>query len=207
MSADKGTRWGWHQLTDNWAHLLVERAAIHPGDLVVDVGAGTGALTAPLVRAGARVIAVELHPLRAEQLRRRFPRRQVTVVQADAADLRLPRRPFVVVANPPFSVTTAVVRRLLAPGSQLVSAHLVVPRYAAERWSSYRYYGAHRWSQAFPVAVAHTLPRTAFRPTAPGQVAVLRIERRTAPITRSGRAVGSADAARLLQGRRAARDR
>jgi len=128
-------------------------------------------------------------------------------VQADAGDLRLPRRPFLVVANPPFGVTNAVVRRLVAPGSQLVSAQLVVPRYAAERWSSYRYYGANRWAQSFIVSVAHPLPRTAFRPPAPGQTAVLRIERHPAPITRSGLAVGSADAARLLQGRRAARDR
>ena len=33
-----------------------------PGELVLDLGAGEGALTAHLVRAGARVVAVELHP-------------------------------------------------------------------------------------------------------------------------------------------------
>jgi 23S rRNA (adenine-N6)-dimethyltransferase len=178
VSADKRTRWGWHQLTDNWAQLLVEQAAIRPGDLVIDVGAGTGALTARLVSAGARVIAVELHPHRAQQLRDRFSRPSVTVVQADAADLRLPRRPFHVVANPPFGITTALIRRLLSPGSQLISAQIVVPLHAAERWSSCRHHGAKRWSQSFTVRVDHVLPRTAFRPPPPGQVAVLRIRRR-----------------------------
>jgi 23S rRNA (adenine-N6)-dimethyltransferase len=178
VSADKRTRWGWHQLTDNWARRLVEHAGIQPGDLVIDVGAGTGALTAPLVDAGARVIAVELHPRRAQQLRDRFPRPPVTVVQADAADLRLPRRPFHVVANPPFGITTALMRRLVSPGSQLVSASIVVPRYVAERWAGQRHHGSRRWSLYFVVTVDRVLPRTAFRPTPPGQVALLRIDRR-----------------------------
>lgn len=44
---------------------FVEAAGVRGGDLVVDLGAGTGALTRPLLAAGARVLAVELHPGRA----------------------------------------------------------------------------------------------------------------------------------------------
>lgn len=61
--------WGWHRLDPYWAEQIVATAAIRPGELVVDLGAGTGALTVPLVQAGARVIAVELHPGRARQAR------------------------------------------------------------------------------------------------------------------------------------------
>ena len=67
---------------------------MQPGDLVVDLGAGRGALTAPLVEAGARVIAVELHPGRAEHLKRRFRGAAVTVLHIDIAGMTLPRRPF-----------------------------------------------------------------------------------------------------------------
>ena len=73
------------------------------------------------------MIAVELHPERVAHLRRRFGA-PVRVVRADASDLRLPRQPFRVVANPPFAVTTQLVRRLLAPGSRLVAADLVLQR-------------------------------------------------------------------------------
>ena len=64
--------WGWHRLSDDWADTIVADAGIRPGEVVLDVGAGSGALTAALVRARARVVAVELHPARAEQLRCRF---------------------------------------------------------------------------------------------------------------------------------------
>jgi 23S rRNA (adenine-N6)-dimethyltransferase len=171
-------RWGWHQLADGSARRLVEGAGIQPGDLVLDLGAGTGALTAPLVVAGARVVAFELHPQRAQQLRDRFDRRSVTVVQADVRDLRLPRRPFRVVANPPFTCTAAILRRLLGPGSKLVSADLVVPRHVAVRWANGDAPAAHRWLRVFRPALVTNLPRSAFRPAPPGATAVLRLERR-----------------------------
>ena len=67
-------RWGWHQLADGWARWLVERADVEPHDLVLDVGAGTGAITRHLVDAGARVVAVELHPARAARAPGPVPR-------------------------------------------------------------------------------------------------------------------------------------
>ena len=100
---------------------------------MLDIGAGHGVITEALLTAGARVIAVELHPDRVHVLRARFGDTAV-VVRADAADLRLPRRPYHVVANPPFGATAALLRRLLQPGSRLASAHLVLQEQAAVRW-------------------------------------------------------------------------
>ncbi len=170
-------RWGWHQLHPTWAEHLVGRAGIAPGDLVLDIGAGTGALTAPLIDAGARVIAFELHEGRARQLRERFGRGLV-VVQADAGDLRLPRRPFHVVANPPFAVTTQLVRRLLHPGSRLVSAHLVVQSQAARRWTSDRAPATGRWRHTFVLDADTLVPRRAFVPPPRVDARVLVIKRR-----------------------------
>jgi len=181
VSANGRTHWGYHRLADDWAGRLVASAGVRPGDLVLDVGAGTGALTRPLVAAGARVVAVELHPKRAAQLRARYPRDVVTVVQADAADLRLPRRPFHVVANPPFGIVASLLRRLLHPGSRLQRADLVVPTHMAERWAAGTVRGAARWGAVFTCAVGPELPRRAFRPATPAPAAVLTIRRRPRP--------------------------
>ena len=155
--------WGWHQLEPRWAAKLVSDADLPDNALVVDIGAGNGAITAPLVRSGARVIAVEWHPARARRLRRVFGD-DIVVVRADAADLRLPRQPFHVVANPPFAITTAILRRLLQPGSRLRSAHLVLQQQAARRWSGPEAPGRARWSRSFTTGLGPVVPRTAFRP-------------------------------------------
>jgi 23S rRNA (adenine-N6)-dimethyltransferase len=176
VSAERRIRWGYHELSDLWATRLVRGAGIAPGDLVVDVGAGEGALTVQLVAAGAKVIAVELHPGRARRLRQRFGA-GVIVVQVDATDLRLPKRPFRVVANPPFGITSALLRRLLSPGSRMVSADLVVPASTAARWAGGRGHEATRWSGIYQARVVTRLPPSAFRPPPPMMTAVLRLER------------------------------
>ncbi len=158
------SRWGWYRLTDAAARRLVDGAAIRPGELVVDIGAGTGGLTHHLVEAGAEVLAIELHPKRAADLRDRFADDPVTVVQAAVDDFRLPKRPFRVVANPPFARGSALVRRLTHPKVRLVQADLVLPIQVVQRW------------QRHPSAIlAGRLPRHDFRPAAPVPTAVLRI--------------------------------
>jgi 23S rRNA (adenine-N6)-dimethyltransferase len=168
--------WGWHPLTADWAERIVADAGVRPGDLVLDIGAGTGALTAPLVRAGARVLAIELHPGRVARLRERFSGeagQRVTVVHADARELLLPHRAFKVVASPPYSVSSQLLRTLTARSSRLVSAHLVLQRAfvhkIVERWDPRA-----RW-HASP---GRPLPRAAFTPPPQVDSRVLVLSRR-----------------------------
>jgi 23S rRNA (adenine-N6)-dimethyltransferase len=163
--------WGWHRLADEWAARVIAAAEVRPGELVLDIGAGTGALTGPLVRAGARVVAVELHPGRAARLRQRFP--QITVVQADAVNLRLPGRPFRVVASPPYGITADLLDLLLAAGTRLVAADLVLQRAVVRKYAGHcRAARAHRMSTGLVV------PRHAFRPPPRVDSAVLIVRRR-----------------------------
>lgn len=166
--------WGWHPLRPDWAASVVDSAGVRPGDLVLDLGAGDGALTGPLLASGATVVAVELHPRRASGLRDRFAGQDVKVVHADLRDLRLPRRPFRVVANPPYQVASELVRLLLS-SDRLLSADLVLQRAVVRRMVERPPRAKH--ARRYRLTPGLAVPRRAFRPPPRVDSAVLRITR------------------------------
>jgi 23S rRNA (adenine-N6)-dimethyltransferase len=158
-------RWGWHPLLPEWAARVVADSPVSRRDVVVDLGAGDGALTLPLSRTGARVLAVEVHPDRAQALRDRFADGRVAVIEVDLRDFRWPGHRFRVVANPPYDGVNALVRTLLRT-CHLVSADLVVAEGAAR--------GLVRRHPARLSLGAH-VPPSAFRHPPPGTARVLRL--------------------------------
>lgn len=172
------TLWGWHRLCDDWVSRLVLIADVRAGELVLDIGAGDGAISDRLLRAGARPVAIELHPQRLARLRAKYEGTAVRVVRANITELRLPRQPFVVVSNPPFATTTSLLKLLLAPDSRVLRAELVVPHHVAARWASGRGADAYRWESRFEATLTERVPRSAFRPAAPDDAAVLSLRPR-----------------------------
>jgi 23S rRNA (adenine-N6)-dimethyltransferase len=168
------------------AEQLVRDAGIAPGPLVLDLGAGSGILTRALVDAGAHVRAVELDPAALRQLRTRFgddPR--VKVVEGDASALRLPDEPFAVVANLPFAVGTAILRRLLGdPRVPLTQLDAIVEwGLAAKRtavWPSTLL--SCTWGAWYELRLVRRVPRACFAPPPSVDAAVLRATRRPEPL-------------------------
>lgn len=167
------------------AESIVADSCVPPGALVLDIGAGTGRLTVPLAHADARVQAIEADAVYADALRRRFAEeKRVSVIEADTLCVPLPREPFRVVANLPFGSTTPIVRRLLAPGTNLEQADVVVDlRFARKRaavWPS-TVLGV-CWSARFELTLVRRLPRGCFDPPPSVDAAVLRIAARPRPL-------------------------
>ncbi|WP_232843007.1 16S rRNA (adenine(1518)-N(6)/adenine(1519)-N(6))-dimethyltransferase RsmA [Allopontixanthobacter confluentis] len=102
---------------------LLNRIAAIPGDLqgkaVLEVGPGPGGLTRALLRAGARVTAIEMDSRclpALEELSDAFPG-QLRIMQGDALKLNhdeLMGEPFAVLSNLPYNVGTALFVRWLA---------------------------------------------------------------------------------------------
>jgi 23S rRNA (adenine-N6)-dimethyltransferase len=159
---------------------LVRAAGIRRDELVLDLGAGAGALTAALARAGARVQAIEVDPELAAALRRRFP----DVVEGDALRIALPREPFKVVSNLPFDGSTAILRRLLDPRVPLETADVIVEWGLAEKrtavWPSTEL--SVLWGAWFELTLTRRLPRCVFAPPPSVDAAVMHIARRPEPL-------------------------
>jgi 16S rRNA A1518/A1519 N6-dimethyltransferase RsmA/KsgA/DIM1 with predicted DNA glycosylase/AP lyase activity len=126
-----------HDLADGHATRVVAEARISADDLVLEVGPGLGALTAGLLTAGARVVAIERDPRRIATLRQRFAKQvtdgRLTLVTGDALELMPPMpAPWRVLANPPFALTAPLVRRWLLESDPAPTAiELVLQREAA----------------------------------------------------------------------------
>jgi 23S rRNA (adenine-N6)-dimethyltransferase len=166
------------------ATTLVRQAGIEPGDLVVDIGAGRGALTGPLLQVGARVIAIERDPGLVAQLRERFDDR-VRVVAADARRWEGPDEPFAVVANLPFASAAAILQSLLDdPHAPLLRAYVIVQwELAAKRaavWPS-TLRGVY-WGAWWEFRAVRRLAPVAFVPPPSVASAVLSIDRRDEPL-------------------------
>jgi 16S rRNA (adenine1518-N6/adenine1519-N6)-dimethyltransferase len=135
----------------NLLQVLVETADLQPNDIVLEVGTGTGSLTAELARRAAAVVTVEidsrLHQLASEEL---IDFENVTMLLQDAlrnknnldervlhaVRLRLteqPRRRFKLVANLPYSVATPVISNLLLTDITPASMTVTIQKELADR--------------------------------------------------------------------------
>jgi 23S rRNA (adenine-N6)-dimethyltransferase len=165
---------------------IVGGAGIARSDLVVEVGAGTGRLTAPLARAAGGVIAVELDPVLAAGLRRRFDRDPVVaVVEADALRVPLPDDRHRVFGNVPFNITTALLRRVLDdPASATTAADLIVQDGLARKRCAMRPCTmlTLSWLPWWRLSIERLLPAASFEPRPSVDAALVAARRRDPPL-------------------------
>jgi len=184
------SRLGQHFLgSSRLASQLVADAGVTGDDRVVELGAGRGELTDALADRAGQVLAFELDPKLVSILARRFASvRNVAVSRADARDVALPANPYRVLANLPFGVTSAVLRRLLdVPASGLRRADLIVQwqvareRVRASSGPPVDLRGA-RWAPWWEFHRGRRLPAACFRPRPSVDAAVLVVTRRAEPL-------------------------
>jgi 23S rRNA (adenine-N6)-dimethyltransferase len=178
---------GQHLLrSDLLAAELVAHAGIEPGDLVLEIGAGAGRLTAALAQTARRVVAVELDERFVHVLRRRFRNEPaVEIVHADILDVPLPEEPFRAFGNVPFGITTPTLRRLLDdPASELAGADMIIQFEAARKrtstWPSTLL--SLGWLPWWELRLVRHLHASAFVPPPSVDAGVLAIRRRARPL-------------------------
>ncbi len=122
----------------NLQRKIVEAVAIVPGDTVVEIGPGQGALTGHLAEQADRLVAVELDHVLAEALSARYPEKSgVRIVHHDILDWDpseiLLRSPVKVVGNIPYNITSPILFRLMEWRPRPERVVVMVQKEVAER--------------------------------------------------------------------------
>ena len=149
-------RFGQHFLSAKWAERVVNAIDPQPGDVFLEIGPGQGALTFPLARTGAPILAVELDRDLLAELAPRVPR-NVSLISGDIlrtdvlpfltglqpqtppgalpGTSLLPRR-YRVVGNLPYNLSTPILFKMLewhARTGMFADATIMLQREVADR--------------------------------------------------------------------------
>ncbi|HSM18526.1 MAG TPA: 16S rRNA (adenine(1518)-N(6)/adenine(1519)-N(6))-dimethyltransferase RsmA [Gemmatimonadales bacterium] len=165
-------------------------AALNPdrGDVVLEIGSGQGSLTSVLLERVDHVIAVERDRDLVPGLRQDFP--SATIIQGDALDLDwhalATGRPFLVVGNIPYQITTPLIDKALTPPRPARIVFLI-QREVAERLTATpgtKAYGALTIGVQAMAQVERLfrVPAGAFHPPPQVQSAVVRLTPRREPL-------------------------
>lgn len=158
--------------------LVADAADIAPGDTVVEIGPGEGALTEVLLARGASVIALEKDARLIPVLKEKFAGKQFELIEGDALEFSpATHSSYKVVGNIPYYITGALLRKFLSEEKQPSLLVFLMQKEVAERIArskkesilslSVKAYGA-------PLYIK-TVPRGAFSPPPNVDSAILKV--------------------------------
>jgi len=123
-------------INDDVVDKIVAGAQVQPGDTIIEIGPGFGALTAALQSAGAKIIAIEKDPKLAKYLQEKFP--NITLYNEDALEFSdFPDAPYKIVANLPYSITSPLIEYFIERAApRPTSATMMMQKEVADRMST-----------------------------------------------------------------------
>ncbi len=131
---------------ENYIEQIIAELNPQPGETIIEIGAGRGALTKHLVASGANILALELDRDLVPILSREFSaKKNLKIIQADAlqTDFRLilseseiqnPKAK--IVANLPYNISTAILQKLFEQRECFSELILMLQREVVERMTA-----------------------------------------------------------------------
>jgi 16S rRNA (adenine1518-N6/adenine1519-N6)-dimethyltransferase len=129
-------RFGQHFLHDPGVlKRIVAAIAPAPGDAIVEIGPGRGALTRPLLERIGHLTAIEIDRDLAAGLAREYPAGQLTVISADVLDFDFSALPsgLRIVGNLPYNISTPVLFHLARHAARVRDMHFMLQREVVQR--------------------------------------------------------------------------
>lgn len=133
-------RFGQHFLVDHGLiHAIVRAIDPRPGEALVEIGPGLGALTQPVLERCGALTVIELD----RDLAARWRQRQgVTVIESDVLKVDFGAlgarfgRPLRVIGNLPYNISTPILFHLLAAAPQVLDQHFMLQKEVVERMAA-----------------------------------------------------------------------
>ena len=164
---------------------ILQLADVQPGDTVLEIGPGPGALTAALLDRGARVYAIEMDTIFARELER-FQNGKLTVLESDFLKFPLDQLPpnMKIVANLPYHITTPILEKIFA--NSFSSITIMVQKEVADRMAApagSKTFGSLSLFVQFysQFHSSFIVPSTCFYPQPKIDSTVIRLDHRTPP--------------------------
>jgi len=133
-------RFGQHFLNDDAViEAIVDAIDPRPGEALVEIGPGLGAMTDPLVERSGRLTVIELDRDLAARLRRRP---ELAVIESDvlkvdfSALAEAAGQPLRVVGNLPYNISTPILFHLLDHVAQVRDQHFMLQKEVVERMAA-----------------------------------------------------------------------
>lgn len=163
---------------------LLTLARLSGSDTVVEIGAGKGHLTRALSGRCGKVLAWELDAALADKLKQTFcDNPAVRIIHQDFLKASLPRGPYKVFANIPFSLTTAIVKKLTQGPSFPDELFLIMEKGAAKRFLGLPKENAHSLAikPLFDAEIVYYFAREEFHPAPRVDVVMVRLTKKQQP--------------------------
>ncbi|MCF7619305.1 23S ribosomal RNA methyltransferase Erm [Bacillus sonorensis] len=163
---------------------IVNIAHISESDLVLELGAGKGAITNVLSSRARKVLAVENDQKFIKKLKQ-LEMKNTVIIEQDILKISLPREHFLVVSNIPYAITTPIMKMLLNnPSSGFQRGVIVMEKGAAKRFTSNFVKDPYiiAWKMWFDIRYVKGITRKNFSPPPKVDSAMITINRKADPI-------------------------
>lgn len=130
-------------ISSKLANRIINFSRINPDDVVIEVGAGKGALTRQLINKASVVIAIEIDSFYSDYVKNKFSdANNFIIINEDVLKIDIPdvlkqyevaSEVVKIIGNIPFSITSPLIDWLIAQRNNISQATLMIQRELAER--------------------------------------------------------------------------
>lgn len=164
---------------------LIGSSSIGKNDLVLEIGPGKGVITQELIKTGKQVIAVEIDSHWYNYLQNKFSNNtNLSLYKADFLSFPLPKAPYKVFANIPFSIEGKIIRKLIDANNPPEDCYLVTMKELAYRlaapYKENQFSVSHKpW---FESSIVYNFRREDFTPFSNADASMIRFKKREIPL-------------------------